>query len=312
MDERDRLIELAKSKRRQLELSELGSQSVSAVNHLLKSYRAIKDRVYKQSAKLLSAEAMMELVCGVCDCLHPAKRIKGVNIDTCAAFWNAMATRLKPPPDIPHNLRDYYDASELDPRTNPPKFAIANGLYMGRLPTDLEDSTITENAMLNLAQPMHYMSVVRGGKHASLRSHVYFFRADPTPPAHMLPVDIVSEAIFGVSMVGALTPMQKTSTTKKYDVRVSRLKEQLLWYKTNNRLYANIEEHANWETTIEGMSTRIVVDRSEISLDENVINNPPPTEVVECRPNGFDTSQRECDVTNSIQTWHPVMKNASI
>ncbi|ETO78841.1 hypothetical protein F444_06323, partial [Phytophthora nicotianae P1976] len=117
--------------------------------------------------------------------------------------------------------------------------------------------------MLNLSEPMDFISVVRGGVHASLRSHAYFFRADPAPPAKLLPRDLASEAVVGVTMIGALTPTQKAATMRKYDVRVPRLREQLDWYRKNNHLYEQIYEIPNWETPMTTMCTRIVVDYCE-------------------------------------------------
>ncbi|KUF81853.1 Neutral zinc metallopeptidase [Phytophthora nicotianae] len=208
-----------------------------------------------------------------------------------------MKLRLKPPPNLPLGIREYYDLSGVDTafegmmlgkrgvvardqqitlqmcascktslmdkkRINPPKFAIANGLYMASLPETLLDSTFTENAMLNLAQPMHFISVVRGGKHASLRSHAYFFRANPAPPAQILPRDVVSEGVIGVTIVGAMTSAQKAATLKKYDVRLSRLRQQLRWYKEHNHLYKYVEEQEDWETSLSTIATRVVVDQA--------------------------------------------------
>ncbi|GMF32027.1 unnamed protein product [Phytophthora fragariaefolia] len=207
-----------------------------------------------------------------------------------------MKLRLRPPSHLPPGLQSCYDASDLNvslggmflshagvvgnegevklkicipcqtslldkKRVNPPKFAIANGLWMGRLPAIFEDSTLTENAMLNLSQPMHYISVVRGGKHSSLRSHAYFFRAEPAPPAQIPPRDVVTQDLIGVTIVGAMTPEQQATTLKQYDVGVTRLRDQLDWYKLNNHLYTNVEEHADWESTI---PTRVVVSRSDV------------------------------------------------
>ncbi|OWY96514.1 hypothetical protein PHMEG_00033201 [Phytophthora megakarya] len=216
---------------------------------------------------------MAELVYGVCDCLHPAARDKAVCVRAGFSILDAMKARLKPPPDLPDSLHAYYDASDLNPMLNDvmlspqgisifdsqvkvqmctpcrksitdkqckniPMFAIANELYISQLPSKFNDSPSVENAMLNLAQPMHYISVVQGGKHSSL-----FFRADP---AQMLPVDIATEGSVGVTLVGSMTPMQKAVACTRYDVRISRVNEQLTWYRyDNNRLYFDIAENSN-------------------------------------------------------------------
>ncbi|ETN06973.1 hypothetical protein PPTG_12945 [Phytophthora nicotianae INRA-310] len=115
---------------------------------------------------------------------------------------------------------------------------------------------------------MHFISVVRGGKHSSLRSHAYFSRADPAPPAQLLPRDVISDGVVGVTMVGSTTPAQKAAALKAYDVRISRLSQQLKWYRGNNDLYSNIRESDNWEADITTMRTRVVVERGGKQVDE--------------------------------------------
>ncbi|POM81938.1 Hypothetical protein PHPALM_34 [Phytophthora palmivora] len=233
---------------------------------------------------------MKERVCSVCDCFHRIDRMKFMRVHENSNLLRVMKVRLRSQPNLPPGLQNCYDASDLNgalggillsragiiefegkvklqicipcktslldkKRAHPPKFAIANGLWMGRVPAIFEDSTFTENAMLKLSQPMHYISVVRGGKHSSLRSHAYFFRAEPAPPAQILPRDVVTQGLIGVTIVRAMTPEQQATTLKQYDVRVSRLQDQLDWYKKNNHLYANIEEYADWESSI---PTRVV------------------------------------------------------
>lgn len=139
-------------------------------------------------------------------------------ISKCPSFVARMVSRLAVPPDLPEKLVKYYDCSSVyakfsgvllssngyfncsgkiviqvcksceeslsrDRSQSPPKFAIANGLYMGVLPSKFDDSSMSEHAMVNLAQSTKFLTVVRGGKHSSLRSHCYLFRADPPTPA---------------------------------------------------------------------------------------------------------------------------------
>ncbi|KAF1787553.1 hypothetical protein GQ600_24906 [Phytophthora cactorum] len=172
---------------------------------------------------------MKELVCCVCDCFHPVSKIKSEPLIHRSNLMRAFSSRLKCPPNLRPSLQKCYEyrtltmdegsviiqiciscrTSLLDKkRVNPPKFAIANGLYTGRIPSGFEDSTFIENTMLNLSQPMHFISVVRGGKHASLRSHAYFFRADPAPPAQTYRAKSFLRVI-GVTIVGATTPARK-------------------------------------------------------------------------------------------------------
>ncbi|KAF1782467.1 hypothetical protein GQ600_4141 [Phytophthora cactorum] len=52
----------------------------------------------------------------------------------------------------------------------------------------------------------------------------------PAPPAQILPVDIVSEGIVGISIVGAMPPMQKVPTLNKHryhDLSVDNFDDEL-------------------------------------------------------------------------------------
>ncbi|KAF4128939.1 Helitron helicase-like domain at N-terminus [Phytophthora infestans] len=271
----------------------------------------MEKRTSERGAKYLSGGLLKELACCVCDCMHPAARVKVEKVDSGTYLLQSMKTRLKPPKPLPSELRTYYDMSGLSAelagillarsgivvkdeqltmqvctscrtslldrkRGHPPKFAVANGLFMGCLPMCFSDSTFTENAMLNLSQPMHFISVVRGGKHSSIRSHAYFFRADPAPPAETLPRDVFSEGVVGVTMVGATTTDQKAATLKKYDVR-ARLREQLDWYKANNHLYKSVEVKPEWETTIVTIRTRVVLDQAGDGNREHISSSNDQT-----------------------------------
>ncbi|GMF40484.1 unnamed protein product [Phytophthora fragariaefolia] len=64
-----------------------------------------------------------------------------------------------------------------------------------------------------------------------------------------------------------MTPEQKATTLKQYDVRVIRLRDQLDWYEKKNPLYTNVEENTDWESSI---PTRVVVSRSDIADTEQL------------------------------------------
>ncbi|KAF1793289.1 hypothetical protein GQ600_2610 [Phytophthora cactorum] len=119
----------------------------------------------------------------------------------------------------------------------PPRFAIANGLYIGWLPDKYADTSPTEHAMVSLTQSTKLLTVVRGGLHTAIRSHVYYFRADSSTPASLLPREVVADGTIGVTMVGSMTPLQKTATYRRYDGRVPRLKA---WYGSNNDLFGMV------------------------------------------------------------------------
>lgn len=79
---------------------------------------------------------------------------------------------------------------------------------------------MTEHAMVNLAQTSSFIAVVQGGKHMSIRAHAYYFRAEPSPLAGLLPQEVVSKGTIGVTMVGCMTPTPKAKTMERYQVSV--------------------------------------------------------------------------------------------
>lgn len=92
---------------------------------------------------------------------------------------------------------------------------------MGWLPHDFNDTTMIEYLMMNLAQSNAFVTTVIGGHNRKMSSHAYFFQANPTIPAALLPCDILSS---GEIKVGHLTSYQKMVLLKKYSVRVDRLR----------------------------------------------------------------------------------------
>ncbi|POM68742.1 Hypothetical protein PHPALM_15057 [Phytophthora palmivora] len=256
---------------------------------------------------------MSEKICCICDALHPAPNIVKKKVSKCPALISQMLSRLKSPADLPAELKNYYDCSDFYEAfdgllmsrrglcvqngevimqmcnsccvslskkngNSPPKFAVANGLYIGSLPDKFDDSTMTENAMVNLSQSTRFLSVYRGGKHTSLRSHAYFFRSDPAPPVKLLPRSVVGTGEIAVKIVGAMTPEQKIAATRKYQVRSDRIRNLLDWYYENNYLYNQLDEITGWE--ISTVPTRVVEDETSIpessestvhanALDEN-------------------------------------------
>lgn len=207
-----------------------------------------KAAIYEECTKRLSNSALGEGVCCVCDCMFPIAVLEIKQVSQVPALRHSMLVRLKPPRTIPPSLQETYNAVALyklfeaillssaglcyygagqvqmslcpscfhslsrKNEMSPPKFAIANGLFMGTLPVQFADSTPTENAMMNLTQPTHFVSVVRGGRHSSIRSHAYVFRAVPTTPANLVPNDVLSCGNLRFQMVGPFTPEQRLAT----------------------------------------------------------------------------------------------------
>lgn len=254
--------------------------------------------IQEKCSRRLSNDYLGEMVCCVCDCWHPKRDMFLRVMASCPVLIGAMKKRLKAPSGLPLKLMQCYDVSEQIPElgglllslkgisnvdgrlalrickpcyhslvskraTHAPKFAIANGLYIGWLPDDFNDTNVTEHAMLNLAQPTKMLAVVRGGHHTAIRAHAYYFRADPAPPASLLPREVVADGTIGVTMVGFMTSKQKAATFKRYDVRVPRLVAQLKWYTENNELFKSraVSVCPDLATRSAYQQTQVVLDR---------------------------------------------------
>ncbi|ETP12964.1 hypothetical protein F441_11766 [Phytophthora nicotianae CJ01A1] len=266
-------------------------------------------RLFAECGSGISIEAIQEKVCCVCDCHHVVSEITEKLLSRSPALLRSMQKRLKPPANLPSRLLRFYSVASVSKKlkglllsrsgitihqgivklqvcnscyfslmnrraTSPPKFAIANGLYIGVLPSRFHDTTVTENSMLNLAQPTQFVSVVRGGRHSTIRAHSYYFRANPAPPARLLPEKVASKGIIGVSMVGAMTERQKAETAKRYAVRVTRLRDQYGWYRANNKLYRNVELTSNLEGDMNCCLDAAISDAATSEADENQSGNP--------------------------------------
>jgi hypothetical protein len=223
-------------------------------------------------------ESLKECVCAVCDnlvferdCVH--KRITKIT----ANFLMKMKKKLAFPPDLNAENRAWYDVSSIsevfegimlskegihlsdsnvplvtfcnsclsslkNSRDDiPPKFAIANGLWMGRLSEIFDDTTKTEHAMMNLAQSNSFVTTVIGGFNRKMSSHAYSFRSTPTVPAAMIPRNILASGEIKVGIAGSLTSNQKMLLKRKYAVRIDRLRKLGEFYKTSNHLYNTVE-----------------------------------------------------------------------
>jgi hypothetical protein len=156
-----------------------------------------------------------------------------------------------------------------------PKFAIANGFFVGRLEQHLQDLTIPERFMTQLASIMAMTCVMRGGRHRCIRSHCIAFDCTPGPPASLLPRSMDDVSSYRVVLVGELTSAQATRVRKMHNIRNKRVRELMAYYKMNNHLYADITENEaalNYEytdTAIEQAFVERIADRGG-ALDDNM------------------------------------------
>ena len=180
--------------------------------------------------------------------------------------------------------------------TNPPKFAIANGSWIGELPARFHDTTKTEHSLMNLAQANPFMMTVIGGHNRKLSSHVYSFSAEPTVPAAMIPRDILSSGEIKVAIAGSLTSYQKMVLKKKFSVRLERLRDLGEFYKACNHLYANVHfDNLNLNPDLENLASFIIheLDSEEKDLTE-YDQQPRHSEQVDDFVGG-NSSQTLCD-----------------
>ncbi|OWZ05978.1 hypothetical protein PHMEG_00021836 [Phytophthora megakarya] len=255
-----------------------------------------KELLFECEQRLFNS-CLQEKCCCVCDCLHPAREIQTKSIKRCKVLLMNMKRRLRPPLGLPSPLVSQYDASDADAELagmllltrdivtkglniflqmckacldslshkkllNAPKFAIADGLHIGELGPEFKDSTMTEHSKVNLAQSIRFIAVVQGDKHSTIRSHAYYFRSALSPPADLLPVEVVSKVFIGVTMVGYMTSMQKAKTLKRYQVRVSRILKQMCWYRDNIHLYGKVNVVDRSQVEAFSCNTSVVVDSS--------------------------------------------------
>jgi hypothetical protein len=183
-----------------------------------------RDAAMARLRKALGPDMLEECVCLVCDRSVP--RCEAVRIDD-EKLWYVTKLRSSVggiPDDLPGGLSGCYDCSELAPERSGmllsrtavcgfqdpylrqrwwsmvchvcdrsvmlgkvPKFAIANGFFLGRLPNQLDDLTLPERMMTQLATICSMTRVMRGGRHRCIRSHCVGFDATPGPPVSLLP-----------------------------------------------------------------------------------------------------------------------------
>jgi len=124
-----------------------------------------------------------------------------------------------------------------------PKFAIANGNFIGPVPTCIEQLTRTEEIMIGLAHPQIFISKIRGGDNLRLNSHSYSFQSINGPIASQLPHQILELGLIKVSIIGALSNNQHTTIAQQYDARVPSILNGYNWLRTldHNPLYSQFK-----------------------------------------------------------------------
>ena len=137
-------------------------------------------------------------------------------------------------------------------RQSLPKHALANRLYVGPVPVELQDLTMVEESMIARARAKSWIvklqeqdpdtaspTVQRG-----LKGHTIIYPQKPDELATMLPPP-VSETLTFICVIFAgssrLTGEWLRNKAKPLLVRREKVRNALVWLKANNPLYKNIE-----------------------------------------------------------------------
>lgn len=208
----------------------------------------------------------------MCDAWHPKSCVETLPYGSLPL--EEMKSKLVYPPNLSIHLIRFYDVSQVYPelrgcllsdkgisvdrgefnfceqcidhlrnkRTkNPPKFAIANGNFIGSLPDDLKDLKPTEVAMVSLAGHITQVVNVQGGIGRKLIGHSTVFINKPGPPITLLPKKPL-EASLQVVFAGGkqATQNQKDQILYKHFVRTEQVYAFASFLKTNNPLYSSV------------------------------------------------------------------------
>ena len=152
-----------------------------------------------------------------------------------------------------------------------PKFAIANGFFIGEAPECLTDLNRTELAMINKCIPYMYITTVRGGQHMRLRSHAYMFKGN-TAIAESLPNDVIEKSAIKVTIVSATTPLQRASLANSYEATPAKVLSAYGWLRENNCEYANIAMDPNMTDTCHRINA-LVIDELEDEQTSRILDD---------------------------------------
>ncbi len=133
-----------------------------------------------------------------------------------------------------------------------PKFSLANGLFLGNVPKELQDLTIIEESMIALCRSKCYVIQLKddslelesGHVQRGMKGHVIVYPQRPSHIATSLPPDIeeITSPIC-VLFVGSEKPSDDwlRNHAKPLAVNGGRVRRALQWLKDNNPLYSSIE-----------------------------------------------------------------------
>jgi hypothetical protein len=159
--------------------------------------------------------------------------------------------------------------SSLKPGSNhPPKFSIANGLWIGRAPPIMLAASETEMALLALAAPSARILEYRGGAGSTISGHVVIHCAAPEPnhgmaallPRPLNPSD--RSRVWVVILLGPHTPAQYAAIAKREQIRAPVVDEIYAWLRyqpafllIDCKAWAKMKRSASWRRLASSTTT---------------------------------------------------------
>ncbi|KAJ3072408.1 hypothetical protein HDU98_003690 [Podochytrium sp. JEL0797] len=153
---------------------------------------------------------------------------------------------------------DELSESKSSTSTKMPVEAIANELWIGRLPDHFGTISRTDENVISLAQPGIYLtSIIGNSERKTVKSHTYVMKQSK-PVLRHIPA-AVGDTIR-VSIVGAMTPEETAGQKKRYAVQPIAF-ELLDWLEIHHRGYKEHTEYINEERVLPA-NDNVFVDRT--------------------------------------------------
>jgi hypothetical protein len=139
-----------------------------------------------------------------------------------------------------------------------PKLSLANGMWVGSVPAELQDLTLPERILISLAFPAAYVvKLYPSGKrgagwqqdrlNSGLRGNVSSYKLDQQQISDMVGVGLtvpppasILSATLAITYIGS-NNLPKRCLPGTFRVRRHRVARALQWLKANNPLYSNVQ-----------------------------------------------------------------------
>jgi hypothetical protein len=136
----------------------------------------------------------------------------------------------------------------------PPMFSLANSLWIGLVPVELQALTLPEQLLISRIYPRVFIVKLRPKKHAGgnpetmqsgLRGNVTSFAMNTEKISSMVSGSLMPQnpsvlaSLITIAYIGS-GPLPKIWLSHAFKVRRQRIIDALLWLKANNRYYSDI------------------------------------------------------------------------